>query len=159
VVQTSDFRGRTVPAVDTRTATVAPTAAQEAAAAQLGAEVRWNEYGTPQSLTRYGGYLASGVGAGSAAEAARAWLETNARLFRLASTDSLELACDAELGSSGHAVMFRQAIGGRPTATDGMLVIGVVEASEGSWNVAYVSGRITGDTTLTGSERLTQVEA
>ena len=33
---------------DSRTVTVSPSAAQEAAAARLDATVRWNEFGTPQ---------------------------------------------------------------------------------------------------------------
>src|SRR4051812_11329044 len=43
--------------VDTRVGSVAPSNAQLAEATSLGT-VRWNRYGTPESLINYGGYLA-----------------------------------------------------------------------------------------------------
>jgi extracellular elastinolytic metalloproteinase len=147
-------------AVDTRTATVAPTAVQTAAVKRLDAAVRWNELGTPQSLIRYGGVLAEGIRAESAVDAARSWLAENKGLFRLSTLASLELASDVELrGSDGHAVVFRQRLGGLATATDGVLVVGVVGTARRGWDVGYVSSRITGDTTVAGTAELTPVEA
>ena len=39
---------------DSRTARVAPTAAQRAMVTSLGARATWNAFGTPQSLIKYG---------------------------------------------------------------------------------------------------------
>ncbi len=79
------------PFVDARTASVPPSAEQLAAVDRLGATVRWNRFGTPQSLTKYRGYLATGVRAGDAASAARAFLDANATLFALGAASDLEL--------------------------------------------------------------------
>ena len=46
------------PDLDARTGNVDPTAAQQQIASSLGATVTWNRFGTPQSLIKYGGYLA-----------------------------------------------------------------------------------------------------
>src|SRR3712207_3366584 len=58
--------------VDARLGSVPPTSAQRSAASGLGATVRWNRFGTPQSVTRYGGFLATGL-SNDPATAARAW--------------------------------------------------------------------------------------
>ena len=65
---------------------------QRSAASQLGATVRWNDFGTPQSVIRHGGYLATGLPS-DPEDAARAWLSANRALFRLsaAQVDALEL--------------------------------------------------------------------
>lgn len=47
--------------VDARTETVAPTAAQRAAVAALGATATWTRFGTPKTLVEHGGFLAVGV--------------------------------------------------------------------------------------------------
>src|SRR2546423_8385705 len=47
---------------DSRTARVAPTAAQRTIVTNLGARATWNAFGTPQSLIKYGDYLATGLG-------------------------------------------------------------------------------------------------
>src|SRR5918996_6505388 len=162
IVQIADVQGEGLQAsdVDSRTATLAPTEAQTAAVERLGAEVRWNEFGTPQSLIRYGGFLATNLRADNAAGAARAWVEANRSLFRLGSLAGLELQNDVRLPrSNGHAVVFRQTVGGLPTATDGVLVVGVVGTPKRGWDVAYVSSRVTGDTTLAGTAELSPVEA
>src|SRR5918996_3434376 len=57
---------------DTRSGSVAPTSAQRSTVAQLGANVRWNRFGTPSSLIKYGGFLTSGIRADDAEGAARA---------------------------------------------------------------------------------------
>ncbi|MGH8984851.1 MAG: M36 family metallopeptidase [Acidimicrobiia bacterium] len=160
VTDIAEIHGETIGAVDTRTASVAPTAAQETATERLGAEVRWNEFGTPQSLIKYGGFLAAGIEADGAAAAARTWLEANKALFGLESLSGIELVTDSALtGSSGHAVVFRQTFGGLEASPDGVVVVGVVGTGKGGWKVAYASSRITPDSVLTGSAELSAVEA
>ena len=63
--------------LDTRTASIAPSQAQLDAVADLGAVARWTDFGTPESLIRYGGFLAEGIQADSAAEAALSFLDAN----------------------------------------------------------------------------------
>src|SRR4051812_11342392 len=59
---------------------VAPTAAQRTAVGKLGARVEWNRYGTPSTLIKPGGHVATGVTGASAVEAARSWLDANRQL-------------------------------------------------------------------------------
>lgn len=61
---------------DSRTAWVQPTPQQISIASQLGT-VRWNHFGTPQSLIHYGGYLATGLGSDPVA-AASSFIRSNA---------------------------------------------------------------------------------
>ncbi|HZB84958.1 MAG TPA: M36 family metallopeptidase, partial [Gaiellaceae bacterium] len=160
IVQIAEIDGEQASEIDSRTAALPPTTAQTAAVERLGAEVRWNEFGTPQSLVKHGGFLAANLKAGDAADAARAWVEANRSLFRLDSLAGLELQNDVRLtGSNGHAVVFRQRIGGLTTAADGVLVVGVVGSAKRGWDVAYVSSRVIGDTTLAGTAELSPVEA
>ena len=72
-----------LPDLDTRTAEVAPTAAQTDSGAQLGAAVSWNRFGTPSSVYNLDGNLATGITAPTAVAAARTWLDRNAALFGL----------------------------------------------------------------------------
>ena len=160
IVQIAEIEGGQANELDSRTATLAPTEAQVAAVERLGAEVRWNEFGTPQSLVKHGGFLATNLRAGSASEAARSWIDANRGLFRLSSLAGLKLQSDVALeGSDGHAVVFRQRVGGLATATGGVLVVGVVGGAKRGWDVAYVSSEVTGDTTLAGTSELSSVEA
>ncbi|HSK15589.1 MAG TPA: M36 family metallopeptidase [Gaiellaceae bacterium] len=160
VVDIGEIHPVEVANLDVRPAGVEPTAAQLAAVEALGATARFNELGTPQSLLRHGGFLATGIGADTAADAAFAWLDENKKLFRLSSLDGLELVSEGELrGSSGHAVLFRQTFGGLAASPDGALVVGVVGSADTGWSVAYVSSRLAGDTELTGTAELTAREA
>src|SRR5687768_7414712 len=61
---------------DFRAGSIQPTSAQITRVSQLGATVRWNKWGTPQSLIKYGGWLATGLG-GNPETAARTWIRTN----------------------------------------------------------------------------------
>src|SRR5918995_1948513 len=61
---------------------VAPTAAQRASVEDIGARAEWNRFGTPSSLIKAGGYLATGVAGASAVEAARNWLGAKRRGVR-----------------------------------------------------------------------------
>jgi extracellular elastinolytic metalloproteinase len=145
---------------DARGGSVAPTAAQQAAVDAMGAEVRWNQFGTPKTLVRHGGYLATGLAAPSAASAARAWLEANKSLFRLASAADLRLDNASRLvGTDGYAVLFRQEFGGLAAVEDGLVVVGVEGSSASGWKIAYVSSSLTGDTSPTGAAALSAREA
>src|SRR5262245_1817114 len=70
------------PDLDARAGRVAATTAQQQLVSGLGAHATWNRFGTPQSLIRYGGYLATGLGSDPVA-AARAFVASNKALFRL----------------------------------------------------------------------------
>jgi extracellular elastinolytic metalloproteinase len=146
---------------DSRAGRVAPTAAQRATVARLGAAVTWNRFGTPASLTRHGRYLASGIQASNAAAAARQWLEANKALFRLPSTEGLALDSDTRMaGSKGHAVNFRQVFGGLVAQEGGLATIGLTGSKTQGWKVAYVSSSITSDRRLAiGARRLRAPQA
>lgn len=66
LLQTSPAHGQadilevhdTLDDLDNRAGSIAPTAAQKTIANNLKATVRWNRFGTPQSMIKYGGYLA-----------------------------------------------------------------------------------------------------
>ncbi len=128
---------------DARTGTVAPTAAQLSAVEALGAEARWNRFGTPSSLIDHDGLLATGLAAPSAEAAARSWLASNSAIF--GNTAGLALLNDAKLAeSNGHAVTFRQEFGGVPATQDGLVTVGVVGTAASGWNVAYASSSLSG---------------
>src|ERR671910_1175255 len=98
---------------DARSGSVAPSSAQRSVVAQLGAQVRWNRFGTPSSLIKYGGFLTTGIRAEDAVAAARAWVDANAGLFRVGSSNSFELLSSSRLqGTNGYAVNFRQVVDG-----------------------------------------------
>ncbi|HEX6131399.1 MAG TPA: M36 family metallopeptidase, partial [Actinomycetota bacterium] len=146
-----------LPAIDTRTEVVEPTAAQLELVRGLGAEAVWNRYGTPQSLIRHGGYLGTGVEGATAAEAARAWLDANRALFKLGSTDGLEVTAEAPLGDAGsYAVVFQQYVDGLPVA-DGFLSVGLAKRGAG-WSVAFASSTVTGDEDVETVAALSVVE-
>jgi extracellular elastinolytic metalloproteinase len=160
VVQIADVHEGGLAPLDTRTARVAPTAAQLRAVARLGADARWNRFGTPASLLRHGGALGAPVAGADAAAAARAWLATHKQLFRLSSVEGLELVGQTSLtGSDGHAVVFRQAFGGVEASPDGVVTVGIVGAPGSGWRVVYVASSLTGDEVVTGSVELSGAEA
>ncbi|HEX2051508.1 MAG TPA: M36 family metallopeptidase [Actinomycetota bacterium] len=145
--------------VDARSGHVEPTAAQRDAVRALGATATWNEFGTPHSLIKHGGYLATGVSGADAVDAARNWVEANESLFRL-DASSLGLRNDAELSrSDGHAVVFEQRFGGVSAAEGGLLTVGIEGSAADGWNVAYASSTITGDTALAAEPRLSPTDA
>ncbi len=160
VVQIGDVHGAEPEDFDSRTGSGAPTAAQRAAAAELGAEVRWNRFGNPQSVIKHGGFLAAGIAADDAAGAARAFLEANAGLFGTGSADDLALVRAVALtGSSGHAVVFQERVEGVKVAPDGVAVVGVVGSAADGWKVAYASSTLTGASALAGKRDLSAREA
>src|SRR4051794_6789271 len=99
VVDLGDGGTPALPDVDTRAAG-APTDAQRDAARATGAQVEWGRFGTPSSVFRAAGPLAQGVSGDDAAAAARAWLQDNATLFRLASLDDLDVVSAGPLSGS-----------------------------------------------------------
>jgi hypothetical protein len=148
-----------LPDRDVRKGTLRPTQAQQAEARSLGAVVAWNQFGTPSSLVDPGGALATGVGGATPQAAARAWLDDNAVLFRLASTDGFELVGDAALaGDAGHAVTLRQEVGGLGASGGGLLTVGVVRDGTG-WKVISAAGTVNGDTSLAGKATLAPEQA
>jgi extracellular elastinolytic metalloproteinase len=146
---------------DTRSGSVAPTSAQRSVVAELGAEVRWNRLGTPSSLIKYGGFLARGIQAKSAESAARAWVDANASLLRLSSSETLELVSSSRLlGTKSYAVNFHQRVDGVLVSPDGSLSIGVKGSARRGWKVAYVSSTVVSDASgLEGSSNLTATGA
>jgi hypothetical protein len=127
---------------------VSPTAGQRQAVSALGAHATWNQFGTPRSLIRYGGFLGT-VQAPSAARAARLWLDANSALFRLDSADGLVLTNAGRLtGSRGNAVLFEQRFGDLRPVRDGQVSVGVVGSRHAGWKIAYVSSSLTGDSAL-----------
>ena len=128
-----------LPDVDLRTASVAPTKAQKAAAKSAAGKdqrgtntgaITWNRFGSVATVTPSGTTpLATGLGADPVA-AARAYLQRNAAAFGLAAADisSMEHVTTNTIGSSS-VVMLRQVIGGVPAGIDGLVVIAVDKGS------------------------------
>jgi extracellular elastinolytic metalloproteinase len=113
------------PDFDRRQGSREPTAAQEAAVQELGATATWNDFGTPRSLIRHDGYLATGLSADPVA-AARTWLRQQRGLFGLSAgaVESLEVLRVAPIGK-GHAALLRQRFDGVPAAAGGLVAVGV----------------------------------
>ena len=131
-----------------------PDARQRSLAAQQGARVRWNDFGTPAAILADGGLLDTGL-SGDDVAAARAWVLQNRELFRLSeqSVADLELIYDVPLGA-GRAVLFRQRFGSLPTGHDGLLALGVVGGK-----LAYVSSSIAGDGNAPGAATIAAAAA
>ncbi|MGH2723652.1 MAG: M36 family metallopeptidase [Actinomycetota bacterium] len=142
--------------IDARRGSVAPSSQQVAAAEALGAtRVAWNRFGTPHSLIRHGGYLATGLPA-DPVRAARSFISQNRTLFRLSSAalSRLTVANVAPLGERAHAVLFRQRFGDLAAGQDGLITVGVARGK-----VFHVSSSLTGDVDVTGTVRLSPVDA
>jgi extracellular elastinolytic metalloproteinase len=146
--------GQALPDVDTRAA-VEPTAAQRDAARATGAQVEWGRYGTPSSVFRAAGPVAQGVAGADATAAARAWLQDNETLFRLASLDDLDVVSAGPLSGSAtsYAVVMRQRLGGLATS-DGVVTVALRKGDDG-WDVTYASSSLTAADDLTGTADLT----
>jgi extracellular elastinolytic metalloproteinase len=142
-----------LPDFDSRD-TVAPSQEQLTAAAALGAEVRWNQFGTPSSVIKFGGTLASGISAPDAATAASRWLVANSTLFKLSSADSLAVLSAAPLvgTTDDYAVVFQQ-------RSDGIVTVSVVGSAKTGWKILYASSSLTGDNAATGDTTLDPVQA
>jgi extracellular elastinolytic metalloproteinase len=159
VVHIGDDPGAQADEYDSRTSRVAPTRAQRASVARLGARVTWNRFGTPASLTRHGKFLATGIQGKNAAAAARNWLQANRAVFGLQSAAGLVLEADSPLrGSAGHAVNFRQVFEGLKAAEGGLVTIGLTGSAAKGWKVAYASSSLTRSTQLAGDAALSAKE-
>ena len=142
--------------VDARVGSVAPTAAQLSQVSNLGATASWNRFGTVHSMIKHGSYLGTGY-SGDAVAVARAWLKSNAVLFRMTSADvdKLELLNDQRTaGGAGHAVLFRERYGSLPAAQDGLITVAVAGDK-----VAYVSSSAAGPQTAPPAATLSATEA
>jgi hypothetical protein len=139
---------------DTRQGQRAPTSTQRALARDRGATAIWNRFGTPRSLTKTRGFLATGLPSDPEATARR-WIAENRGLLGLsaAAAADLELVSDAPLGA-GRALLLRQRFDGLPAGRDGMLVLGVRNG-----RVAYVSSSLARNTGISGERRLSAEQA
>jgi uncharacterized repeat protein (TIGR01451 family) len=141
---------------DFRTGSVAPTSAQLTRVNQLGAKARWNRFGTPQSLIKYGGWLATGL-TGTPEAAARKFVRNNRVLFKLADADvtRLELVSANTLkGTGARAVMFRQRYGNLVAGNDGLIIVGLKGGK-----VAYASSSASGSRPAPAAAILTPTAA
>ena len=160
--------------VDRRAGVLSPTAEQQAAAADLDADVRWNALGTPSAVTPVGGGHLTGPSEGTAVDIAREFLRSSSALTGLdtAAVDALEVIGDTPLYEApdlarlregeapqhpdvAHVVLFRQVFGDLPAAWDGLAVVGVTRDGE----VTYYSGSLARDTRVTGERSLDAVSA
>ena len=140
---------------DARVGKVAPTKAQKAAVKRLHASVTWNRFGTPETLSKRGKFLAKRVRGKNGPEAARRWIHRNRALFRLTSTAGLELVGDTRMPfSRGHAVNFRQVVQGLETVEGGLITIGLTGSAKKGWNIVSVTSSLTRNTALDGRAKL-----
>src|SRR5215211_3065186 len=139
---------------DNRAGVAEPTARQRAAAARIGAQVRWNALGTPHALGPVGGALATGLAA-DPLTAARQYLVQNSDLFGLdeKSVASMEPLLVQPMGA-GAVVQLRQRFGDIPAGHDGLVAILV---SGGS--VLHVSSSLSRDTRAPAEATVSPAEA
>ena len=142
--------------VDRRSGAVQPSAAQQAAAADLGATVRCNKFGTPRSLIRHGGFLATGLSGPDAATVARSWINQNRRSLSSAPRRPHPRPGErfAHGRSKGYAVIFRQLFGGLKAARDGLITVGITGNAATAWKIAYVSSSSAGTQAAPASAQL-----
>ncbi len=136
-----------------------PTATQRQAADALGAvgaQVRWNDFGTPASILSPSGSLGTAVGSDPVV-AARTWLRTHSALLGLtnAQVDDLELVNNQKLADSdARAVLFRQRFGSLTPALGSMVTVGVATGK-----IVYVSSSLTRTTAVPADAALTPAKA
>jgi extracellular elastinolytic metalloproteinase len=129
-----DFPGAEVPIgdVDRRGPRLDKLASSVQAVAALGSTSvsSWTRYGTPLSLMKPKGYLATGL-SGSPATVARSFLRSNAAVWGLsaADVDNLALVLNEPLAGSksAYSVSFNQKVNGILVSQDGYVVVGVVD--------------------------------
>ena len=138
-----------------------PTAAQRAAVRALHAKATWNNYGTPATLMRPGGFLTKQATGATAVIAARGWLAKHKALFRLSSVSGLRLMADSRLSSSAsHAVSFQQAFGGlKVVGGDGVVTVALSPAKANRWKIGFVSSSVIGSMRLKGATKLSAAQA
>jgi extracellular elastinolytic metalloproteinase len=137
--------------VDRRQGRRSPTGGQRAAVDRLDAEVRWNDFGTPQSLLIDDG----GSGGGGAVVAARAFLSRNAALFGLSEEEVADLAV---LGvnpiGQGHAVLLEQRFEGLSPGRDGLVTLAVRDGQ-----VLYASSSLSANGSLADGPAISPAQA
>lgn len=155
------------PDVDNRVGSVDPTTAQQRAVRGLDGDptVRWNDFGTPQSLINHDGFLDTGIRGEDAGAAARRFLENNSTVFGvsggyLGGNDTLEEVNVTSIGDDiavnqndanddgSYAVFFRQKFGNLPAAQDGSVIVGIRGSANEGWDVAYVSSSLSQNESL-----------
>lgn len=145
---------------DSRTAVGAiPAAAARETARDLDATVRWNRFGTAGSLIRRDGFLATGVPGTDATDAARAWLEQHRQLYRLDSTDSLDVQAEVPLSDDAYVVIFQQRVHGLPVSPDGSASVGLTGSAKDGWDVAYTSASLVAPRAPAGARSFTARQA
>ena len=130
----------TLPNVDSRQGRKAPSQGQLDRVKQ-GSQARFNRFGSPETLSDPGSYLATGL-SDNDVTAAREYLRANAELLGLSQAEvaDLELLNRAPIGT-GSAVLFRQRFGDLPAGRDGLVAVGVVDGK-----VASLSSSLATDT-------------
>jgi extracellular elastinolytic metalloproteinase len=108
--------------VDNRRGTAAPTGRQTAAANRLGA-VKWNAFGTPESVGPDRA-LATGLAAADPAAAARQYLTANQDLYGMdaAAVAAMDTLLVRRIGA-GTVVLLQQRFGDLPAGPDGLVSI------------------------------------
>jgi extracellular elastinolytic metalloproteinase len=127
--------------IDRRRGDLAPTAAQRAANQRTPGQVRWNNLGTPATVTAGQGPVATGLPADPEA-AARGYLTDHRALYGLgeADIDALETLAVSPIGS-GAIVTLRQRVDGLVATQGGLVTVAVRDGS-----VLHASSTLTRDT-------------
>ncbi|MET0495989.1 MAG: M36 family metallopeptidase [Actinoplanes sp.] len=122
---TGDDLGAEYEFVDNRGGVAAPSAAQRSLVRDDNLVTRWNNLGTPASVTPAKGILAAGL-KGDAEAVARGYLKNSVGLFSLqtAAVDELETIAETKIGA-GTVVLMRQRYGNLPAAHDGLVAVAV----------------------------------
>ncbi len=144
-----------LPDLDLR-GSVLPTAAQRQAASALGAQVRWNTFGTPSSIFATDGDLGPATGDDEVA-AARSWLQDHRAVLGLSSDQvaGLELVSSQKLADSpARAVLLRQTFGALSPALGSSVTVGVANG-----RIVYVSSSLTRTSDSPADATLTPVQA
>ncbi|AGL17944.1 M36 family metallopeptidase [Actinoplanes sp. N902-109] len=153
--------------VDNRGAAVAPTTAQRSLVRTGNLVARWNNLGTPASVTPAAtrGKLAAGF-TGSAESVARGYLRNNLSLFSQSTTsvDRMDLVAAGKVGA-GTVVLLRQKYGTLPAAHDGLVAVAVkggevlhVTSSLSPDTSAPAAARLTAGAALTGALRAARID-
>ncbi|MBW4720462.1 M36 family metallopeptidase [Saccharothrix sp. SC076] len=110
--------------VDHRPGAVRPTERQRALAAERGAVVRWNRYGTPATLVPHASTRTRVDG--DPVAVARAYLVANSDVFGLSPqrVDAMDVLVSRPMGR-GSYVLLRQRFGTAPALLDGLAAFGV----------------------------------
>jgi extracellular elastinolytic metalloproteinase len=142
-----------LPNVDSRQGRKAPSQEQLNRVKQ-GSQARFNRFGSPETLSDPGSYLATGL-SDNDVTAAREYLRANTELLGLSQAEvaDLELINRAPIGA-GSAVLFRQRFGDIPAGRDGLVALGVVDGK-----IASLSSSLATDTRLTGAVSISAEDA